>query len=164
MSASGNEFREAEYLGLGFLAVTSSELLDQFLHGQSIEDEDDRYTLRRAETFLREVSNGARLVTSGVSSDASAIETVRKLTYSVEPLKLIQDGIRSADVGQTFEDMAHAIDSAVTGDMDQAERGSLVAAMNFFRQLHVFLIAQIEANQRRTSGDWSFGPTPPVHA
>lgn len=113
MSTPDNEFREAEYLGLGFLAVTSSELLGRLLEGQDIDD-DDSYTLRRAAKFLNDVSSGATLVTSGgITSNVSSFETVRKLAYSVEPLKLMQDEIHSADIGQVFDNMAVSINSAL---------------------------------------------------
>ena len=154
MSTPGNEFREAEYLGLGFLAVSSSELLERLLAHQPIDD-DDRYTLQRARGFLLDVASGARLVTEGVSSNASATETVRKLAYSVEPLKLMQDEIRSAEVGSVFENMARSIE--VSLDIDPAPKEedlkNLGIAKDFFAQLHAFLVNLIEAGKRRTGSD-----------
>ena len=164
MSTPGNEFREAEYLGLGFLAVTSSELLDRLLTGQPIDD-DDKHTLQRAEKFLKDVSSGAKLVTGGVSSNVSAVETVRKLAYSVEPLKLMQDEIQSTEVGEAFERMADAIEVALSGGtIDEAARNNLIVARGFFRQLHVFLIGLIETDQRRTGIDTDFVSPMLAHA
>lgn len=157
MSAPGNEFREAEYLGLGFLAITSAELLDRLLAEQSIDD-DDKYVLRRAAKFLKDVSSGVRLVTSGgVTSNVSAVDTVRKLAYSVEPLKLMQDKIQSAEVSEVFESMAEAIEAASLDSLAESERNNLAVAKDFFRQLHVFLLSMIEADQRRTGIDSDFG-------
>ncbi|MBI3095549.1 MAG: hypothetical protein HYY97_11830 [Rhodocyclales bacterium] len=153
MSTPGYEFREAEYLGLGYLAVSSSELLDRLLSHQPIDD-DDRYTLRRAKCFLMDVSSGARLVKSGVSSNASAVDSVRKLVYSVEPLKLMQDAIRSAEVGEVFEKIAGSIETAITVSEYDADRDDLIIAKDFFHQLHVFLVSSIESGRRRTSVDF----------
>lgn len=152
MSAPGNEFREAEYLGLGFLAVTSSELLNRLLEGKPI-DEDDQHTLHRAINFLNDVSNGARLVNSGVSSKANALETVSKFAYSVEPLKLMQDRIRSAEIEGAFKKMAISIESAISNSVNtDIDQSSLTNAKDFFSKLHVFLTDQIEASKRRTTG------------
>jgi len=157
MSTPGSEFREAEYLGLGFLALTSSELLDQLLVGQHIDD-DEKYMLQRAAKFLKDVSSGARLVTSGgVTSNVSAVETVRKLAYSVEPLKLMQDEIQSAEVGDAFDKMADSIEEALSGVIEGAVRNDLIVAKDFFHQLHVFLVSMIDADQRRTGIDTDFG-------
>jgi len=157
MSAPGNEFCEAEYLGLSFLAVTSSELLDQLLAGNSI-DEDDKYTLRRAIDFLKDASSGVRLVNSGISSNANALETVSKLSYSVEPLRFVQDNTGSADVEAVFTMMATsievAIDNPVNADID---RNSLTTAKNFFSKLHVLFTDLVEASKRRTGVDIIFG-------
>lgn len=163
MSTPGNEFREAEYLGLGFLAVTSSELLDRLLAGQEIDD-DDKYTLGRAEKFLKDVSSGARLVTSGVGANASAVENVRKLVYSVEPLKLIQEGIQSAQIVDAFENMANAIETALTYQIDETQREILGIAKSFFHQLHIFLLDKIESEQRRVGINLSFGSSVLGHA
>jgi hypothetical protein len=163
MSTPGNEFRQAEYLGLGFLAVTSCELLDRLLAGQTI-DQDDEYTLRRAESFLKDVSSGARLVTSGVGSNASAVETVRKLAYSVEPLKLMQDRIQAADVGNELDKMAAAIEAALSTSKVSIKKEELTNAKDFFRGLHTFLSGLIESGQRRTGIDKSFGATLMGHA
>lgn len=156
MSAPGNEFREAEYLGLGYLAVTSSELLDQLLSGVDIDD-DDKYTLRRAKGFLNDVSSGARLVTSGVSSNVSAVDSVRKLSFAVEPLKLMHEEVlKSADLGEAFEKMANSIDAAIGNSLTNEDRNYLIAAKDFFRQLHLFFINLVEAGQRRTGIDIGF--------
>ncbi len=164
MSAPNNEFREAEYLGLGFLAVTSSELLDKLLEEKSL-DEDEKYMLQRAGKFLRDVSSGAQLVTSGgVSSNVSAAETVRKLAYSVEPLKLMQDKIQSAKVGEAFENMANAIDAGLANSLGESERNDLKVATTFFHQLHVFLIGQVESRQQRTGIDPQFSMPLLAHA
>ncbi len=156
MSTPGNEFRDAEYLGLSFLAVSSSELLERLLASQQI-DEDDKYTLRRAEIFLKDVSSGARLVTSGVSSNACAVETVRKLAFSVEPLKFMQDKIKADDVGEEFEKMASAIETALSPSNSQIKVEELNNAKEFFRQLSAFLVGLVESGQRRIGGDISFG-------
>lgn len=165
MSTPGNEFREAEYLGLGFLAVTTSELLGRLLARQIIDD-DDKYTLRRAMSFLEDVSSGVRLVISGgVNSNVSAVETVRKLAYSVEPLKLMQERIRSAEVEQKFENMADAIKAALSGSIiDGVDSKNLVVAKEFFCQLHVFLVSLIETKQRRTGIEAGFGVPLLAHA
>lgn len=156
MSTPGNEFRDAEYLGLSFLAVSSSELLERLLASLPIE-EDDEYTLRRAENFLKDVSSGARLVTSGVSSNACAVETVRKLAFSVEPLKFMQDRIKADDVGEEFEKMARAIETALSPNNSQIKVEELNNAKEFFRQLSAFLVGLVESGQRRIGGDISFG-------
>ncbi|MCU7904762.1 MAG: hypothetical protein KZQ76_02710 [Candidatus Thiodiazotropha sp. (ex Epidulcina cf. delphinae)] len=154
MSTPGNEFRQAEYLGLGFLAVTSSEILNRLLTGQLI-DEDEKYTLRRAASFLKDVSSGAQLVNSGVSSNVSAVDTVRKLAYSVEPLKLMQDEIQSAEVEAVFKKMADAIEVALNSSAEVKASNDLIIAKDFFHQLHLFLVSLIEADQKRTGSDSS---------
>ncbi|MDS4025727.1 MAG: hypothetical protein RKO25_01850 [Candidatus Contendobacter sp.] len=157
MSAPGNEFREAEYLGLGFLAVTSSELLDQLLAGKSI-DEDDKHTLRRAIDFLKKASSGARLVNSGVSSNANALETVSKFAYSVEPLRFVQDKTGSADIEAVFKKMATSIEVAMHNPASASiDRTSLTTAKNFFSKLHVLFTDLVEASKRRTGIDTIFG-------
>ncbi|WP_125181306.1 hypothetical protein [Thiohalobacter thiocyanaticus] len=157
MSTPGNEFREAEYLGIGFLAISSSELIEKLLEGHQIDD-DDKYVLRRAETFLNDVSSGARLVTSGgLNANVSAADSVRKLAYSVEPLKLMQDGIQSAEVGDVFQNMALSIEAALTNHIDEITENNLCAAKEFFHQLHVFIMSLIETHQNRTGIDADLG-------
>lgn len=153
MSAPGNEFREAEYLGLGFLAITSSELLDQLLGGGSL-DEDDKYTLRRAIDFLKKASSGARLVNSGVSSNANALETVSKLSYSVEPLRFVQDKTGSADIEAVFNKMVTSIEVAMDNPTNSGiEITSLTNAKDFFSNLYVIFTNLAEASKRRTGID-----------
>ena len=147
MSAPGLEFREAEYLGLSFMAITSSELIDGLLKGAQLTD-DDKHRLRRAKKFLEDVSGGARLVTKGESSNVSATETVRKLTYTVEPLRLIQTKIRTTDAEEAFQRMADAIGKAL--DSEDFDRSTLTVAEDFFHQLHISLVNMTEASKRRT--------------
>lgn len=159
MSAPGNEFREAEYLGLSFLAVTSSELLDQLLAGKSL-DEDDKYTLHRAIDFLKDASSGARLVNSGVSSNANALETVSKLSYSVEPLRFVQDSTGSSDIEAIIEEMVNSIEEAIANPVNaNIDEISLTNAKNFFSNLHVFFTDLVEASKRHTGINITFGST-----
>lgn len=162
MSAPGQEFREAEYLGLGYLAVSSSELLDRLIAGQQIDD-DERHTLIRAQGFLRDVSSGAKLVTSGVQGNASAIDTVQKLAYSVEPLKMMQDEFRTADVGDVLEKVAKSIQEELT-EPGAADRSDLELAKNFFHGLHLFLVSLVESGKRRTGVDLGMGSALLAHA
>ena len=162
MSAPGHEFREAEYLGLGYLAITSSELLARLMAGDQLSD-DDKFTLRRAQDFLCDVSNGARLVTSGIQRNASASDAIQKLSYAVEPLKLLQEEFRSADVGETLEKVAGSIGNALQAS-DGADRTDLELAKNFFRELHVFLANLVEVGKRRTGVDFGFGSALLSHA
>lgn len=161
MSTPGSEFREAEYLGLGFLAVASSELLARLLAGQPIDD-DDKYTLRRAKKFLEDASSGAQLVNEGVHSNVSAVETVRKLSYSVEPLTLVHEQIRAAEAGVVLQRLADSIKQAV--DTEVIDRANLEVAKNFFRQLHIFFLKLTEAGRRRTGVEENFGIQIMAHA
>lgn len=149
MSAPRQEFRESEYLGLGLLAVTSTGLIDRILSGEVLDD-DDKHTLLRAKSFLHDVSSGAKLVTSGVSSNVSAAETVRKLAYSVEPLTLMQENLKAADVGVVFDRMADSIEHSLTVAPTPAERDDLAIAKDFFQQLQAFLLNLVESGKRRT--------------
>lgn len=161
MSAPGLEFREAEYLGLGFLAITSSELIKGLIAGHTI-NEDDRHTLLRAKRFLEDVSSGARLVTSGATSNVSAVDSVRKFAYAVEPLKFMQDHIRASDVGEAFPRIASAIQETVDSG-HPVDPESLAQAMDFFRQLHAFLTSLAAAGKRRTGG-LKIGSSPSAYA
>jgi hypothetical protein len=154
MSAPGLEFREAEYLGLGFLAISASELLERLLSGDKL-DEDDKYTLKRAKRFLEDASSGAELVRSGVGSTVNAVDSVRCLSYSVEPLKLMQQQIKASEVEKEFRTLAHAIAEAV--DQSKIERGELALAKDFFRQLHFFFVDLAERDKRRTGFGNDFG-------
>lgn len=149
MSAPGQEFRESEYLGLGLLAVSSSGLIDRLLTGGALDD-DDRHTLLRAKSFLHDVSSGAKLVTMGVASNVSSADSVRKLAYSVEPLALMQDRIKAADVGVVFDRMANSIDHSLLAAPSQDEREDLALAQTFFQQLQSFLLNLVESGKRRT--------------
>lgn len=149
MSAPRQEFRESEYLGLGLLAVTSGELIGRILDGNSL-DEDDKHTLLRAKSFLHDVSSGAKLVTAGVTSNVSAAESVRKLAYSVEPLALLQDQIKAADVDVVFDRMACSIEHSLIEVPSKEEREDLVIAKAFFQQLQGFLLNLVESGKRRT--------------
>lgn len=149
MSTPDSNFRETEYLGLGFLAVKSSVLLSRILEGQGIND-DDKYTLKRAQDFLTEVSSGARLVNSGNSTNANAIESVRKLSYSVEPIRLMHEQIRAAEVEGIFNDMASAIESAIKSpNPEDLKKNELNRATEFFKALHTSLLNLVENNQKR---------------
>ncbi|ADI28410.1 hypothetical protein [Methylotenera versatilis] len=149
MSTPDGNFRETEYLGLGFLAVKSSVLLSRILQGQDIND-DDKYILKRAQDFLTEVSSGARLVNSGNSTNANAIESVRKLSYSVEPIKLMHEQIRATEVEGVFNDMASAIESAIASpNPADLKENELNRATEFFKVLHLSLLNIVENKQKR---------------
>ena len=150
MSTPGQEFREVEYLGMGLLAVTSAGLIDRLLAGQQI-DEDDKHTLMRAQKFLNDVASGAKLVNSGVSSNISAVESVRKLSYSVEPLQLIQDNMKAADVESVLERVAATLGQSLQSGVVAAQRADLTMAKSFFNALQRFLLNLVETDKRRTA-------------
>ena len=154
MSTPDGNFRETEYLGLGFLAVKSSLLLSTLLEGHPIND-DDKYTLKRAQDFLTDVSSGARLVTSGSSTNANAIESVRKLSYSVEPIRLMHEQICAAEVEDVFKGMASAIESAITSTNPvDLKKNELNRATEFFKVLHISLFNLVENNQKRLGSNF----------
>lgn len=161
MSAPSLHFREAEYLGLSFLAVSTSELLEQVLGGRQL-DEDEKHTLLRARRFLEEASNGALLVTSGVHSNVSAADTVRKLSYSVEPLKVLQHALKAADADVALKQLAKSIEDVVQAH--RLDRDSLSIARDFFQQLHLFFVTLIEKGKRRTGLDQDLGSSLMAHA
>jgi hypothetical protein len=149
MSAPGQEFRESEYLGLGMLAVTSSGLIDRILSGAPIDD-DDRYTLSKAKDFLHDLSSGAKLVTSGVASNVSAADSVRKLAYAVEPLSQIQKQLKSADLGAELDRVADSLEHSLAAVPGPAERADLAVAKDFFQMLQSILLGLVEVGNRRT--------------
>lgn len=154
MSTPDGNFRETEYLGLGFLAVKSSLLLSKLLEGQNIND-DDKYTLKRAQDFLTDVSSGARLVTSGSSTNANAIDSVRKLSYSVEPIKLMHEQIHAAEVEDVFKGMASAIELAINSpNPANLQENELTRATEFFKVLHTSLFNLVENNQKRLGSNF----------
>ncbi len=162
MSAPGQEFQESEYLGLGLLAVTSATLIERLLSGQQIDD-DDKYTLLRAKRFLADVSSGAKLVHSGVSSNATAVENVRKLAYSVEPLQLMQERIKADEVESVFERVATSLEESVEKGPQANLRDDLVMAKDFFSQLQRFLLVLVESGKTRT-GDAGLRSAMPRYA
>jgi hypothetical protein len=155
MSTPGHEFREAEYLGLGYLAVSTSELLDRVLSGQRL-DADDMDTLERARQFLSDVSSGARLVTAGTPSNVSPVESVRKFSYSVEPLGQMQENLRAADFGDAIDRMASSV-GAVLEPGAHFNVADVTMTKDFFHQLHIFLVNMIEARKRKTGAEFSIG-------
>jgi len=159
MSAPGQEFRESEYLGLGMLAVTSSGLIDRILAGRPIDD-DDKYTLMKAKDFLHDLSGGAKLVTSGVASNVSAADSVRKLAYAVEPLSHLQKELNSADLGAALDRFADSLEHSLTALPGPNERADLAMAKEFFQMLQSILLNLVEVGNRRT-GDLgsAFRPT-----
>ena len=162
MSTPGQEIRDAEYLGLGYLAITSAELLERVLSGQPM-DLDDAHNLTRARQFLVDAASGAKLVASGVPSNVSPVETVRKFSYAVEPFRQVQHGVPPPDVGPFLEKMASAIDAALHND-PQVDRPQLEVAQSFFKFLHRMFLDVIESRRRRTGGDFSFGASMMAHA
>ncbi len=162
MSAPGQEFRDAEYLGWGYLAVTSVELLERVLAGQAL-DQDDAHNLERARQFLVDAASGAKLVQSGVPSNVSPVETVRKFSYAVEPLRHVRHNLPPPEVGLVFDKMASSIDAALHQGA-QADRTELAFTKSFFQQLHHMLLDIIESGKRRTGTDFSFGASMMVHA
>lgn len=154
MSTPGQEFRDAEYLGWGYLAITSAELLERVLAGQSL-DADDAHSLKRAQQFLTDAASGAKLVQSGVPSNVSPVETVRKFSYVMEPLRLSRSDL-PPEVGSALDDMASSINAALqTGA--QVDRTQLVFAKTFFQNMHHVLLDIVESGKRRTGTDFSFG-------
>lgn len=162
MSAPGREFRDAEYLGWGYLAITSVELLERVLAGQPL-DQDDAHNLRRARQFLVDAASGAKLVQSGVPSNVSPVETVRKFSYAVEPLRHVRHNLPPPEVGRVFDKMASSIDAALHQGA-QADRAELAFTKSFFQQLHHMLLDVIESGKRRTGTDFSFGGSMMVRA
>ena len=155
MSTPGQEFRDAEYLGWGYLAITSAELLERVLAGQPL-DQDDAHNLERARQFLIDASSGAKLVQSGVPSNVSPVETVRKFSYVMEPLRLSRHGLPPPEVGPVLDKMASSID-AVLQPGAQADHAQLAFAKTFFQHMHHMLLDIIESGKRRTGTDFSFG-------
>lgn len=162
MSAPGQEFRESEYLGLGLLAVTSAGLIDRLLDGKPIDD-DDKDTLSQAQQFLTKVASGAKLVNSGVGSHVSAIDSVRMLSYSVEPLQLMQNNMKAAEVESVFERVAATLEQTVHSGASQQQREDLTLAKAFFGELQRFLLNLVESDKRRT-GDAGLRSVIPAYA
>lgn len=162
MSAPGQEFQETEYLGLGLLAVTSAGLIERMLSGEQIDD-DDKYTLLRAKRFLADVSSGAKLLHSGASANATAVESVRKLSYSVEPLQLMQERIKSDEVEFVFERVATSLERSVQEGAQANLRDDLLVAKDFFGQLQRFLLVLVESGKTRT-GDAGLRSAMPRYA
>lgn len=154
MSTPGQEFRDAEYLGWGYLAITSAELLERVLANQPL-DGDDAHTLQRARQFLVDAASGAKLVQSGVPSNVSPVETVRKFSYAMEPLRLSRHGQPPPEVGPVLDMMASSIDAALQPGA-QADRAQLAFAKAFFQHMHHMLLDIIESGKRRTGTDFSF--------
>lgn len=155
MSTPGQEFRDADYLGWGYLAITSVELLERVLAGQSL-DADDAHILKRARQFLIDAASGAKLVQSGVPSNVSPVETVRKFSYVMEPLRLSRSDLPPPEVGSVLDGMASSIDAALQRGA-QADRAQLLFAKTFFEHMHHMLLDIIESGKRRTGTDFSFG-------
>lgn len=162
MSTPGQEFRDAEYLGWGYLAITSAELLERVIAGQTL-DQDDAHNLERARQFLIDAASGAKLVQSGVPSHVSPVETVRKFSYAVEPLRHVRHDLLPPEVGPVFDRMASSIDAALHQGA-QADPGQLALTKAFFQNLHHGLLDIIESGKRRTGTDLSFGASMMVHA
>ncbi len=155
MSTLGQEFRDADYLGWGYLAITSVELLERLLKGEML-DEDDAYSLKQAKQFLIDAASGAKLVQSGVPSNVSPVETVRKFSYVMEPLRLSRSSLPTLEVVSTLDGMASSLDAALkTGA--QADPKQLAFAKTFFQHMYHTLIDIIESGKRRTGTDFSFG-------
>lgn len=162
MSTPGQEFRDAEYLGWGYLAITSVELLERFLAGQAL-DQDDAHNLERARQFLIDAASGAKLVQSGVPSNVSPVETVRKFSYVMEPLRQIQHDLATPEVGLVLDKMATSIDAALHQG-GQPDRAQLAFAKAFFQHMHYMLLDIIESGKRRTGTNFSFGASMMSHA
>lgn len=157
MSTPGQEFRDADYLGYGYLAITSAELLERLLAGQAL-DGDEAHNLKRARQFLVDAASGAKLVQSGVPSNVSPVETVRKFSYVMEPLRMSRHDLPPPDVGSVLEGMATSIDAALQAGI-QPDRAQLVFAKTFFQHMHEVLLDIVESGKRRTGTDFSFGAT-----
>lgn len=155
MSTPGQEFRDAEYLGWGYLAITSVELLERALADQPL-DMDDVHNLQRARQFLIDAASGAKLVQSGVPSNVSPVETVRKFSYIMEPLRLSRHGQPPPEVGPVLDMMASSIEDALRPG-GQADQAQLAFAKAFFQQMHYVLLDLIESGKRRTGTEFSFG-------
>lgn len=157
MSAPNQQFREAEYLGWGYVAVTSSEILQRLLAGQA-PDQDDKHYLERAKQFLSDAASGAKLVSMGVPSHVSPVETVRKFSYSVAPLRQVQGNGAGAppDVAAALEAMIKSIDDALRNGRPE-DPGLLTVTKDFFMQLHRVLLDIVESGKRRTGTDFTFG-------
>lgn len=162
MSTPGLEFHDAEYLGWGYLAITSVELLDRVLGGQHL-DADDAHNLKRAQKFLVDAASGAKLVTAGVPSHASPVETVRTFSYAVKPLRQVRNDVPPPEVGAALDRMASSIDTALRqgAPVDSAQ---LTFARDFFKQLHHLLLDIVESGKRRTGADFSLGGSLMAHA
>ncbi len=162
MSAPGREFRESEYLGLGLMAVRSTTLIDKLLSGIQI-SEDEKHVLIRAQKFLFDVASGAKLVNSGVGSNVSATDSVRKFSYSVEPLQLLQQNMQAAEAQSMLEEIAQSVAQTVAEGMDESRRDDLQKAKSFFSELHKFLLELVETSKRRT-GSSNFRAVMPTYA
>jgi hypothetical protein len=155
MSTPGQEFRDADYLGWGYLAITSAELLERVLAGQQL-DMDDAHSLKRARQFLIDAASGAKLVQSGVPSNVSPVETVRKFSYVMEPLRLSRRDLPPPEVGKALDDMASSIDAALAAGA-QADTAQLKLTKTFFMNMHHMLLDIVESGKRRTGTDFAFG-------
>lgn len=162
MSTPGQEFRDAEYLGWDYLAITSVELLERVLAGQAL-DQDDAHNLDRARQFLIDAASGAKLVQSGVPSNVSPVESVRKFSYVMEPLRLARHDLPPPEVGAALDRMASSIDAAIHPG-NPPDRAQLAFAKTFFQYLHHMLLDIIESGKRRTGTNFTFGASLMSHA
>ena len=155
MSAPTFESRESEYINYGFLSIKAGNAIKAILGGQSLSIE-DKQALERAEKFLKDISSGVNLVTTGVYKHGSnPNETMAALDYAIDPIVLLQDIIKNQDISGFFDEMADAIHvSAFKSGEPNDNEDMLGNAQQFFDFLYTSLLASLN------SGRPSIGRTP----
>jgi len=132
MSGANVVMREAEYLGCGFLAVQSQETIARRLGRKELTDE-DKLILGRASEFLKNIADGADLVSTGRSGAHNSRASMQALDFAMGPLESLQSLIGDGKIAEFFRGLATATEKASHDEIDTEQ---LQCSKQFFEVLY----------------------------
>ena len=149
MSDPRQQSSNAETIRFGLLAARSSDALGRAAANLPLTDE-DREILGKAESFLRDVAEGAAFLTNGTQGGGSAFGATEALGFALQPSQVLDDLVQGREIPEVFVQLADAVHQIIGGRVGQEDVVSSVRA--FFDGLYSSLVSVIEHSKLRPLG------------
>ena len=148
MGAPNQLLRDAETIGIGFLASRTSSVLRQLLDGKKIGN-DEVHVLEDASRFLQDISDGARFTASGnFREGASPSRSIAALDVAFGAIDVLKQLVSDEHgVARFFEDLASAVTKAGSSGNSQEIADSLRTADQFFEALGTWLSNELRSRK-----------------
>lgn len=153
MSAPGSRAHQAENLEYGFLAARALEAIERKLDRETL-SEADVEALAKAHAFLRDVVEGASLVT-GSEFHGHSDQVVTALRYAARPMQGLRTAVTNdEEFLEFFRQLANALQSP------DPDADTLQEARSFFSVMFSLLKDAMRQNESPLVGKTEFNLRP----